>query len=71
MSAGNAMTASLRSEQLLIRMIELLLWRPDKLDAREEKFLRDIRTDLHRGGKLTQKQKAWLEGLYERNMRRG
>jgi len=49
-------------------MVKRLLWRWHKLNAKEEKFLRDIRMDLHRRQELTPKQREWLEALYERNM---
>jgi hypothetical protein len=49
-------------------MVKRLLWRWHKLNAKEEKFLRDIRMDLHRRRELTPKQREWLEALYDRNI---
>jgi hypothetical protein len=55
-----------RWRQLL--MIRRLLWRSDRLNTREVKFLRDIRVVLHRRAELTPKQRAWLEMLYDRHV---
>jgi hypothetical protein len=51
--------------------IRWLLWRRDKLNAKEEKFLREIREDLRTNRrKLSSKQHAWLYILYDRERRR-
>jgi hypothetical protein len=52
-------------------MISWLLWRRNKLNAKEQKFLREIREDLRtRRHKLSWKQDGWLYGLYDRKQRR-
>jgi hypothetical protein len=50
-------------------MVKRLLWRWHKLNAKEEKFLRDIRADLRHGRELTPRQRDRLEDLYDRNIR--
>ena len=51
--------------------INWLLRRRDKLNGKEEKFLREIREDLLTNRrKLTWKQDAWLDSLYDRERRR-
>ena len=52
-------------------VISWLLWRGDKLNAKEEKFLREVRVDLLTNRcKLSWKQHAWLYTLYDRERRR-
>jgi hypothetical protein len=52
-------------------IIRWLLWRREKLNAKEEKFLREIREDLLLNRrKLSPKQHAWLDILYHRERRR-
>jgi hypothetical protein len=49
-------------------MVKRLLWRWHKLNAKEEKFLLDMRLVLLRRAELTPKQREWLESLYDRNI---
>jgi hypothetical protein len=50
--------------------ISWLLWRRHKLQPHEEKFLREARDILRRHRKLSPKQHAWLDILYDRERRR-
>jgi hypothetical protein len=47
-------------------IISWLLRRRRKLQPHEEKFLRDARDILRNHHKLSEKQHAWLYGMYER-----
>jgi hypothetical protein len=54
-----------------LRKISWLLRRhSSNLNAEEKKFLLNIKEDLRRRRKLTERQDMWLNGLYDRERRR-